>query len=100
MPQSTPAMDAGLTARSIPVTWKETSEGGVAVGDGCTVEEVEVACGVGAVEEVEVEGEAAPGVGAVEEVEVEGEVGCGIGAVGEGEVEPGVTAFGKEAKEV
>jgi hypothetical protein len=84
MPQSKPAMDAGLTARSTPVTWKETSEGGVAVGDGCTVEEVEV--------EVEV----APGVGAVEEVEV----ACGVGAVEEVEVAPGVTAFGREPKEV
>ena len=88
MPQSKPAMDAGLTARSIPVTCKGTSEGGAAVGDGCTVEEVEVAPGAGTVEEV------VPDAGTVEEV------APGVSAVEEVEVAPGVCPFGREPKAV
>ena len=49
LPQSKFAMDAGLTVKSIPVTWKGTSEGGEGVGVGCTVG-VGCAVGVGAVE--------------------------------------------------
>ena len=50
-------MDAGLTDRPIPVTWKETGGGGEGVGVGCTfgVGAVGVACEVGVFEEEVVE---------------------------------------------